>query len=191
MRWNYQMNKLTDKVLFIDTETGGLDPLEHSLLSIGLVVWQEGEIIDQEEIFILDQIIKFTPQSLKINKMNFKEFINKAIEPSLAIKQIHKFCSRNFEDNIPITLGGHNVNFDIGFLKKLLEKDYQKLFSHRSIDTSAILKYLYLSGKISKDCSGSDKAFSYFDIKVKNRHSALEDARATALLFNDLVKLIK
>lgn len=179
-----------NKVLFVDTETGGIDPLEHSLLSIGLVVWQAGEIVDKEEIFVLDQVIKFTPQALKINQIDFKDFIIKAIEPSQAIKKIHDFCYRNFGDDIPVTLGGHNVNFDIGFLKKLMGKDFQKLFSHRSIDTSAILKYLYLSGKIFEDCSGSDKAFSYFNIIVQNRHSALEDARATTLLFNKLIKLI-
>ena len=27
------------RLLFIDTETGGLDPEKHSLLSVGFVVW--------------------------------------------------------------------------------------------------------------------------------------------------------
>jgi DNA polymerase-3 subunit epsilon len=178
-----------NKILFVDTETGGLDPKEHSLLSIGLVAWQDYKIIDQEEIFVLDQVIKFTPQSQKIHKIDFNEFIDKAVEHSIVVEKVSNFCHKNFSCNSPITLGGHNVNFDIGFLKKLLGLEYSKLFSHRSIDTSAILKFLYISGKISEDCSGSDKAFSYFNIKVQNRHSALEDAKATALLFNNLINL--
>ncbi len=36
---------MPDKLLFIDTETGGLDPDKHSLLSIAMVVWEDMEII--------------------------------------------------------------------------------------------------------------------------------------------------
>ena len=39
--------------LFVDTETGGVDPNKHSLLSIGLCLWSVREgIIDKTELFI-------------------------------------------------------------------------------------------------------------------------------------------
>ncbi len=43
-----------DKILFIDTETGGLDPASHSLLSLALVVWKELEARASIEILIND-----------------------------------------------------------------------------------------------------------------------------------------
>lgn len=41
---------MNNRLLFIDTETGGLDPHKHSLLTIGVVVWDEklGELYSDE-----------------------------------------------------------------------------------------------------------------------------------------------
>lgn len=179
-----------NKVLFIDTETGGLDPRDSSLLSIGLVAWNDGVIVDERELFILHPIIKFTPGSLSINKIDFLEFINKAIEPANAITQIENFCNKNFEQ-FPITLGGHNINFDTSFLKNFIGDKYPKYFSHRVIDTSSILTYLRLAGLLDDNYSSSDKAFQYFNISVPKRHSALDDAKATAILFSNLINMLK
>ena len=125
-----------------------------------------------------------------VNKIDFKKLVMFALEPNIVIKKIKEFCYHNF-DILPINIAGHNVHFDISFIFKLLGNDFTKLFTHRAIDTASILKYLYLSGKIPEDISSSEKAFKYFNIIVENRHSALGDAKATALLFDKLVKLIK
>ena len=45
---------MPDRLLFIDTETGGLDPQKHSLLSLALVVWEKREILDSKEFLIND-----------------------------------------------------------------------------------------------------------------------------------------
>lgn len=183
------MKNNVNKILFIDTETGGLDPQEHSLLSIGLVAWHNGEIVDQEEIFVLDSVIKITPFSQQIHKIDFNVFVTMAIQPTLVITKVREFLTRNFDADIPVVLAGHNIGFDIGFLKKLFRADYSQLFSHRSIDTASILKYLFIAGKTNEDYSSSDKAFSAFNISVDGRHSALGDALGTAKLFNKLLEL--
>jgi DNA polymerase-3 subunit epsilon len=184
---------LKNKILFIDTETGGINPTETSLLSIGLVAWSNNQIVDTKEIFIKHDIFKFTPQALKINKIDFLSFIENAIDAKQTIKEIQVFCDENFDNQTPITLGGHNTNFDINYLKHFFKKnnaDFENLFSHRFIDTSSILKFLYYANKIESDISSSDKAFEYFDILVDNRHSALSDAIATANLFTKLLEIV-
>lgn len=40
------------KIMFLDVETGGLDEIENSLLSVGLSIWDKGNIIEGKEIFI-------------------------------------------------------------------------------------------------------------------------------------------
>ena len=45
------------KILFIDTETGGIDPNSTSLLSIGLVAWSNGEILDEKIDKFLDETL--------------------------------------------------------------------------------------------------------------------------------------
>ncbi|HEY8909517.1 MAG TPA: 3'-5' exonuclease [Desulfosporosinus sp.] len=180
-----------NKLLFVDTETGGLDHETCSLLSVGLAVWQEGRIVAKTEILIMDTLITFSPEALKVNQIDFRDFIKKAVLPDNAIRSIKEFCLEHFGDQEPITLAGHNVAFDIAFIKKLLKADYSKLFSHRSIETSSILKFLWMAGKIKDDCSASDKAFSYFKIDISHRHSALGDAIGTAELYTKLLGLVQ
>ncbi len=91
-------------------------------------------------------------------------------------------------------LAGHNVHFDIAFLKAFFSanrKDFSEFFSHRVIDTSSILHYLYLAGKLKQKAVSSDEAFQLFDIEVEGRHTALGDALATAKLFSKLLTMIK
>ena len=185
------MNR-TDSLLFIDTETGGLDPMNCSLLSVGLVFWKDGEIYNSEEILINDGELKATSEALEINKINLDDHRKNAITPDEAIQRIIQFIQRNFDTSERITLAGHNIGFDISFVRQLFKSQnylFGDYFSHRSIDTSSILYYLYLSGKLASRIAGSTAAFDHFGIEVKGRHTALGDAIATAELFTELIKL--
>ena len=84
-------------------------------------------------------------------------------------------------------MGGHNVAFDIGFIKALYRrnnKDFYSRFSYRFLDTGSILRFMHLQGKLENDISSSDKAFEFFGITFEEnkRHTALGDAEATAKL---------
>jgi DNA polymerase III epsilon subunit-like protein len=182
-----------DKILFVDTETGGVDPLNDSLLSIGLVVWKAFNIIDYKEILINDGVLNVTSEALKINGINLDEHKKHALTSKEAIHELDKFLLSHFRQNEKVTIGGHNVNFDVNFLKTFLlhnKYDFHKRFSHRFVDTATILYYLYLSGKLKQKTISSQEAFEFFGIEIKNRHSALGDAIATAELFSILLKPI-
>jgi len=185
-----------NKILFIDTETGGLNPKEVSLLSIGLVAWENGAIKDSREIFIKQKLFKITPDAIRINKINLYDCLVDAIPEEEAISSIIAFIKKNnlVDETGTVVLAGHNVNFDIGFLKELFVKEqelFEKTFGHRFIDTASILKFLLYAGKLSADISSSTKAFEYFNIMVPKRHSALGDALATANLFTELLNLVQ
>lgn len=185
---------MPDKLLFIDTETGGLDPVMHSLLSLALVVWEDEEIIDSMEILINDRRLCVTREALTINKIDIEKHKQFAISPPEAMEQLLAFIGNHFPGQGKITLAGHNVHFDTAFLKTFFSannKDFSKFFSHRVIDTSSILHYLYLAGRIKQKAVSSDDAFKLFEIKVDGRHTALGDAIATAKLFTKLLHLIK
>lgn len=180
----------TDRILFIDTETGGYNPSIHSLLTVGLVIWENGSIIESLEISINDGHLNATKQALKINLIDLEKHREIAIPPPLAIKQIIQFVKDNFYQHEKVTLAGHNISFDIRFIRHLFDTNhysFSEYFSHRSIDTSSILHYLYLSGKLSSKIIDSSGAFKHFGIEVKGRHTALGDAIATAELFSKLI----
>jgi DNA polymerase III subunit epsilon len=183
---------MRDRLLFIDVETGGLDPNRHSLLSLAFVVWEDMTIIDSQELLINDGILTVTEEALSINKIDIEKHKQTAISPSLAIEKILLFINKHFPQQRKITLAGHNVQFDVSFLRLFFTKNKQEFsnfFSHRIIDTSSILYYLYLAGHIKQKAISSDEAFDYFGIKVEGRHTALGDAIAIAQLFTKLLSL--
>ncbi|PLW91981.1 MAG: hypothetical protein C0592_13145 [Marinilabiliales bacterium] len=185
---------MKDRLLFIDTETGGLNPDKHSLLSLAMVVWENMKIIDSQEILINDGELCVTKEALAVNKIDIEKHKETAISPSEAIEKMTSFIGKHFPGHKKITLAGHNVHFDANFLKVLLSKNghsFNSFFSHRIIDTSSILYYLYLSGHIMQKAISSDEAFDLFEIEVEGRHTALGDAIATAKLFNKLLDLTK
>jgi DNA polymerase III epsilon subunit-like protein len=182
-----------DKILFIDTETGGIDPASHSLLSLALVVWKELDARASIEILINDGVLNVTEKALEINGIDLSDHKKKAVSPDLALQQLDQFLGNHFSRDEKITLGGHNINFDVNFLNAFLTRNgynFQQRFSHRSVDTSSILFYLYLTGKIKRKLTASQDAFDYFGITVPGRHTALGDAFATAQLFSKLVSIL-
>jgi DNA polymerase-3 subunit epsilon len=184
--------KHPDKIIFIDTETGGLDPKYYSLLSVGLVLWRKGRIHASKEIFINDGHLKASKEALEINRIDLDHHRKTAISPAEAIQQMMHFMKSNFNASEKISLAGHNICFDISFVRYLFESQKYRFgdyFSHRSIDTSAILYYLYLSGKLESKIISSSAAFKHFGIEVSGRHTALGDAIATAELFTKLIRL--
>jgi DNA polymerase-3 subunit epsilon len=183
---------MRDRLLFIDTETGGLDPARHSLLSLAMVVWEDTQILDSQEILIDDGILSVTAEALAVNKIDLEKHKLAAVSPTEAMEKILAFIGQHFPGQGKITLAGHNVHFDAAFLRTFFSannKDFSKFFSHRMIDTSSILHYLYLAGRLKQKATSSDKAFGLFDIQVEGRHTALGDAVATAELFNILLRL--
>lgn len=181
-------------MLFIDTETGGLNPDKHSLLSLAMVVWEDMEIIDSQEILINDGKLSVTEEALSINKIDIGKHRKSAIISSQAIKKIILFIRRHFPYQRKITIAGHNVHFDVNFLRLFFSRNnenFSKYFSHRIIDTSSILYYLYLAGHLKHRAISSDEAFDLFEIKVEGRHTAIGDAIATAKLFTKLLYLTK
>jgi DNA polymerase-3 subunit epsilon len=182
-----------DKILFIDTETGGLDPSENSLLSIAFVVWQEFEVKATKEILIDDGVLNVTQKALEINGINLTEHRAKALGVREAIKELDEFLLIHFGTEEKITLGGHNINFDVNFLKYFLTANgynWSKRFTHRYVDTATVLYYLYLSGNLKQKAISSQEAFDLFGIQINGRHTALGDVIATARLFSTLLKVI-
>lgn len=184
------------RLVFIDTETGGVDPLVNSLLSVSFIIWDSGKILDKVEIFIDDGELNVTPEALIINGINLEEHKKKAFSIYATIKIMNTFFGDYFEEGERIKFVGHNVSFDIAFLKHFLTKrggmsisEYFKRFSHRHIDTSSIMTYLYLNGKIEIEIDGSDNAFKYFGIEVEGRHTAEGDNIATTKLFEKLIEI--
>lgn len=188
--------------LVIDTETGGLDPGKHSLLSIAGVIW--GLETPPQTLFsfyVREDNLSIDPEALAVNKINLNEVVSKGLTPKEACLFIQQKLtlvlnpnSETFLPSEPLTVAGHNVGFDIAFLKRLFRLGnsdvYSKLFSHRSLDTASVLKFLQLMGHIPSGKVNSDILFQYCGVVVpeEHRHTALGDAVGTAASLDYLLK---
>jgi len=161
-------NNADTRFLFIDTETGGLDPDKHSLLSIGCVIWDANKgVLDKIEFFIKSKEYYVVQKAQKINKFDINYHNLLAKEPKDVIEKLLTFVYTYFDKNESIPLIGHNI------------------------DTYSVFKTFILSGMINENLNSSSDAFKYFNIKVNNRHSALGDCLATVELYEHLISLIK
>ena len=186
------------RLVVLDTETGGLDPERFSLLSIGVVVWEAGQLGAEDEFFVAEPDLRCDPEAMAVNAIDTKVLARIGLPPEQAVTRLERFLDLQFPlvAHDRITVAGHNVNFDVAFVRRLYRlagRTAGPRFSHRVLDTAGILQFLVLAGRLPVAVSGSSDAFRYFGIEFApgERHSALADARATAKLLTKLVTLAR
>ncbi len=184
------------RLLVFDTETGGLDASRHSLLTLGLVAWEEGQILEAVELAVKHEPYIVTGGGMRVNRIDLAAHHDAAAEPAQVIAELQAFCARHFGDG-PVTLVGHNIAFDRAFLGAFLSSQGVALeprFHHRTVDTHALAFGLQQAGRLPANLRlSSDGLFAHFGIEVppEKRHTALGDALATAELYGRLVALLR
>lgn len=200
-----------DRLLIFDTETGGLDANINSILEIGAVVWQRvpgepGKILGKFRYAVADPTGIVEPEALAVNKIDMET--HAGFSPNTCVAMLEDFIKNvYFEDGAyepaddhGVVLAGHNAaTFDVPFLKRLYRlagdnvigrnSRYEKMYSHRVMDTCGIVRYLVLAGVLPLTGASSGEAFKYFGIYPEHAHSALADAEATAKLLDKLIEL--
>jgi DNA polymerase III epsilon subunit-like protein len=190
-------NKLKN-ILILDTETGGIDPNTDSILTIALLKYEEVLTNPPTEIGIKPYGKKIKKSAILYNNIN-KDLNNiKFLSKEEVGKFIINFLENKFDyTSNKITLLGHNVGFDINFIKilfKELDIDFYKYFSYRSIDTASILMFLYDAGKIETPVFSLKDAYSLHQGKNNNlfsSHQAFGDVFMTYYLYKSLKSYIE
>lgn len=175
------------KILVIDTETGGLDPASHSLLTLGMVAGEleTGLVLGQEELLLKSDRYEVTAEALSINQIDLVKHHGTASEAYWFTVRFHSFVRQWVPDGEKMTLLGHNVEFDRGFLKYHVDLDE---FCHRRVlDTSVLWQHYRLTRQLDAGGGMSD-ALAHFGIPCEGWHTALGDARSTWRLFLELKK---
>ena len=192
---------LMTKLVILDTETGGLDPAVHSILSLAVVIWTPEKDLDSYELKIAEHKIVAEREALLINGIDLDKLRVEGKTPAVATALLFNFIRKHFSTEERPSVVGHNVGFDVAFLKRLFalakcETEYDKLFSHRTLDTAGIGRFLNLAGILNVKNS-SDALFTHFGImpacatKGQGRHTAIGDARATGELLRKLIATVK
>jgi DNA polymerase III epsilon subunit-like protein len=176
-------------LLVVDTETGGLNPETDALLSVGLVDWCDGAVRRQTEILVDAEGLRCDPKALAVNGIDLDVHHAYSVPRAYAAKQIQDFCRPMGR---PI-LAGHNVQFDIGFIRRLFTPETLRMtFSHRVMDTLQVLLFLGHAGLVPLEIAKLDQAMAHFGLTMppSTRHTALGDALVTAELYTRLLATI-
>jgi DNA polymerase III epsilon subunit-like protein len=177
------------KILFLDTETTGLDIIQHEIIQLGYILLEKSatgiDIISQKEI-------KFRPLHLE--------------NASMEALKINGFSAYEWKDSLPFSeyaayikevieyadiMIGQNLIFDLRFLKQAycnLNLDIPKFPKY--IDTKNMAQFL-VEQKLLETTS-IDKMCKYFNISFTGRaHTALADCERTMKVWQKLSDTVK
>ncbi len=178
-------------LVFVDTETTGLDPKIHELIEIGFVrvkqLWIEGqnpqfEVVEEWSQKIRPEHIELAdPVSLKVNGYTVTGWSDAILLP-----EAFQIFSKKVEGAIMVA---HNVSFDAGFLDMAFSKCGipNKMHYHRLDTVSMAYAKLHNLPDVTRYSLG--ELCKYFSIENENAHSALSDAKACFQLFKKLMNL--
>ena len=184
------------RLLVVDTETGGLDPAQESLLSLAAVVLEDGEIVDTLSIYINEPEIIANPKALEINGIDLDKVREVGMSPSDAVNHLEFFIRKYWGSLWNVTLGGHNVSFDVGFLRRLYRLAGRKYpFTYRVVCSQTGFALFMYAGKFREKPTSLNSACAHYGITIREggvsgAHNALEDAIASAKLITKLVEEI-
>ncbi len=183
-------------ILFLDIETVGLDPSCNSIIEISALHYNNGQLMSQFNDKAFTVNTKVDLGALTVNKQTIKNLM-------LAGKD--KQENQMLYDFVDFSLGlprdtiicGHNVNFDINFIKGRLAlnsvEGFNNLFSYRVLDTATIALFLQSVGKLKVDKINLGNLAQSLGININkdNLHEAKYDTMLTASVFYSLQKLVK
>lgn len=179
-------------ILAIDAETTGLvsskkslrpsisdDGSErHQAIAWGVVVATLGDY-EPVEMFSrkiqLQPGMSWSPQAEKVHGISKEQLALEGVEEEDFIVELAELVMKYWGTTVPVIVLGHNVAFDLDFLKAALERHGVQIhFSNRVIDSNSIS--LGLAGLTS-----SDKMFEFFDLPKRTTHDPLDDILMTLI----------
>lgn len=179
-------------LVIVDLETSGVNPFNHDVLALALVPLNSA--LPPHVVFVKPPEIRWSDYA----RANFAKFAAEwergAVPPVEACASIESYLARTFGGQMATPIG-HNIGFDVAFLRKLAflaHRDELPGLSHRAIDTHTLLYVLASAGRIPPSAVTSSGAFEHFGIRVSDsmRHTAFGDAVATRELFCRIVQLL-
>ena len=192
-----------NKLLVVDTETGGLKHKTHSLLSISMAVvdFESKGVIDRCTWNIKHNEYVVTPEALAVNKIDLVEHHNNAMDAIEVANDIINFLQLHFTQKDRAVMFGQNVKFDKDFIETFFEQidveylscAYSKLVSHRFFDLMSVSIFLNLAGIIDTDGLRLEDMLQYLGIQVdeRDRHTAEGDVNSTIDVLNEFLDLVK
>ena len=168
---------LEDDFVVFDIETTGFSPVKQRIIEIGAVKIQKGEIVDEFSSFVNPQI----PIPFEIENLTHitDDMVKDAPLIAEVLPEFLEFCKG-------CVLVAHNANFDMSFIIENA-KQFGLPCDFTYVDTMAISRSIMT--ELNKHTL--DSICKHMKINLENHHRAVDDARATAMVFQRFIHMLK
>lgn len=176
--------KLQD-LLFVDTETTGLDPTKHELLEVAAIRTSPdgGTILQTYEAKLFPLHLETAEaKALEINKYSAAEWtVEKCMKPEIVVDNLQRMAGNT-------VLVGQNVSFDEGFLSPLFTRLGMKPpWGYHKIDTVSLAWPLYFNNAELPGLS-LEKLCKFLGVEAMPTHRAAADVEACRQVYLKLME---
>lgn len=172
-------NWISDNWIAIDTETGGLDPMQHALLTVA--AWSP----DVSETWMMRPDGRIESEALRINGLDPSQCAQEGLSRKEAAARLLQLIRGK-------AIVGQNICFDMSFIARRIfgikpeDEAARLLGALRLIDTHDI----FLSLHPGEPCHLCEIA-AYYGIKGEGFHTAIYDAEVTGRVYMAMLKELK
>ncbi len=189
-----------NKIIFIDTETGGVNPEKAALIQLSGIIRIDKKDVEKFNFYIKPfENSEVNEKALEIQGRTLEELkTDKYVEEKEVYKQFINLLDKyidKYDRTDKFIVAGYNVRFDVDMLKAFFQRHgnnflfsyldssmLDPLYSIRLLQTAEILPVLE-NNKLETWCK-------HFGIELK-AHDSLEDVEATKKLIGKLISLIR
>ena len=180
-------------IVFVDIETTGLDDEQHGLIEFGCVIYDPavGFVKGIETFVNPGRNVAVSPKALEVNGITEEMFRRQDVPDYITFSQMLTALAQraNTGSSKPI-IGGWNVHFDYGFMRKAAAGVLRKSFDYHLVDAWEVAHFLGTIGQLESSCFSSrgslilENVARQFGVDVDaiegDRHRAMYDAELTA-----------
>ena len=189
-----------NKIIFIDTETGGVNPEKAALIQLSGIIRIDKKDVEKFNFFIKPfENSEVNEKALEVQGRILEELkTDKYVEEKEVYKQFIKLLDKyidKYDRTDKFIVAGYNVRFDVDVLKAFFQRHgnnflfsyldssmLDPLYSIRLLQIAEVLPVLE-NNKLETWCK-------HFGIELK-AHDSLEDIEATKKLIGKLISLIR
>jgi putative exonuclease len=189
-----------NKIIFIDTETGGVNPEKAALIQLSGIIRIDKKDVEKFNFYIKPfENSEVTEKALEVQGRTLEELkTDKYVEEKEVYKQFINLLDKyidKYDRTDKFIVAGYNVRFDVDILKAFFQRHgnnflfsyldssmLDPLYSIRLLQIAEILPVLE-NNKLETWCK-------HFGIELK-AHDSLEDIEATKKLIGKLISLIR
>jgi len=189
------------KLLYLDVETTGLEPLIHGIVQLAYIIEIDGRVRKRGSFkinpFSYNKLMRVNQKALEVNGFKDEDvtsFRNASSACDEFIEVLKRYIDITNSDD-KFKLVAYNANFDASFVQQWFKDSkrnaYGLLIDYRHLDPFELFKYLVFSGKIEHTAKSFNLENACKTMEIEfDAHDAVADIEATRDLHLRLLEVL-